>query len=133
MEQALRALQQVSHSREPLVAVRQWRIAIDSPNVEKVELSFSKSALTISADLTDDTVQVIGHHASGPTELASASSSEWQRALGLPLANAALQINHQGYLDGVRLEFASSVGNSLILELISSSGLELFVVHPAKA
>jgi len=115
------------------VAVRQWRIAMDSPNVEKVELSFAQNALTISADLTDDTVQVIGHRASGPTELASAPCSEWQRALGLPLATAALQINHQGYLDGVRLEFASTDSNSVILELISSSGLELFIAHAAKA
>lgn len=116
-----------------LRGVREELLALDSPLVAVIELQFEALTINISAVTEDDTVLI----ALGPlaeTTL-TAGGVFWPHCIGKPLQWAWLMTNHQGYADGVRLEFndpdeRASVHMDLI---VSASSIHSYQARPVVA
>jgi hypothetical protein len=101
----------------------------------RVEAALQTLALVVSADGEADTVLLrVGDFTSDPDMVLVrvSDSSPWSGIIGLGVRWGWELINHQGYSDGVRFEFANpDTGVSQEVELIAAaSALQIYLCAP---
>jgi hypothetical protein len=109
----------------------------DHPIVTAVALRFEFLTAVFRAVPDDDTLATsVGPMAAGADEevIDLDGESPWSSCLGLGVCWGWRLTNHQGYADGVRLEFGAGAGSGPVVELVTiASGLQVFEAAEAKA
>lgn len=99
---------------------------------ERYEFTFQNGQLTITANASDDTIDIIFGPANAPERVELSQTKPWSRAIGTGLLWAWVLTNHQGYRDGVQLEFGTRSGFLTVHLMCEASSLTARCLEPIK-
>lgn len=128
----IEALQKASDDGNRLVSVREALLEPGYALISDIELKFEGCTIVVSAMEEFDTISIAMATLPESKAFNSTINSFWQDCVGKQLQWAWLMKSHQGYTDGVRLEFFDpDFPGSVIGELVvGASSLHLYAAVP---
>ena len=125
----IEALQKASDDGNRLVSVREALLEPGYSLISDIELEFEGCTVVVSAIEEFDTISISLSTLPESRAFTPAANQFWQGCIGKQLQWAWLLKNHQGYIDGVRLEFfdPDSPGSVIGELIVAASSLQLYV------
>lgn len=129
----IEALRSACYDAGRLTGVREALLVEESSLVSAVELVFEQLTITVAAEPDYDKVAVSVSSLSSDEAISTSPQAFWAMCIGKRVKWAWLLTNHQGYSDGLRLEFKNTdEKEAVVVELIAmASSFELSVMPKA--